>query len=263
MTTVSRVVEDQDGKGYGAKIWVPCMPPASWSALQAWHGPAEYKRTLSSYAHAAPLICIARDTAEGVVEEGEDSCGRRNLRIKYAAAAEDRVHLQVALERAARILIAAGAREIHVAHQGVLPLRLTSQPASAEAYAELEQWLQRFHSAGMPVSSVSMGSAHQMGTCRMAACPRFGAAKPTGELWEAPGLFVADTSTFPTASGVNPMYTCASIAYLVSQQVKLNLETVHSDVLETTSSSSVESCSTQSRAPRLQRLRRRLSSSWK
>merc|ERR1719161_1739481 len=77
----------------------------------------------------------------------------------------------------------------------------------------------------MPMNSVAMGSAHQMGTVRMAASPSLGAAKPSGELWEAPGLFVADTSTFPTASGVNPMYTCASIAYIVAQQVKLHLQT--------------------------------------
>merc|ERR1712232_1254770 len=108
---------------------------------------------------------------------------------------------------------------MHVKHQGEGPLRLCSEPGSVGATAELEEWLHSFYSARMPVSSVSMGSAHQMSTCRMASTPALGAAKPTGELWEAPGLFVADTSTFPTASGVNPMYTCAAVAHVVAQQV--------------------------------------------
>merc|ERR1712232_1546719 len=113
---------------------------------------------------------------------------------------------------------------MHVKHQGEGPLRLCSEPGSVGATAELEEWLHSFYSARMPVSSVSMGSAHQMSTCRMASTPALGAARPTGELWEAPGLFVADTSTFPTASGVNPMYTCAAIAYIVAQNVRRNLE---------------------------------------
>merc|ERR1712060_449660 len=60
-------------------------------------------------------------------------------------------------------------------------------------------------------------------TCRMAVDPKLGAVKPSGETWEVAGLFVADTSTFPTASGVNPMWTCAAIAYHVAQQVKKHL----------------------------------------
>jgi choline dehydrogenase-like flavoprotein len=220
MTTVSRVVENQDGHGYGAKIWVPCMPPATWSSLLPWHGAKEYKHALSSYDHAAPLVCIVRDTTGGTVDLNEEG----KLRIKYSVSKLDRKHLQEAFEKAARILVAAGAREVHVLHQGILPLVLQSQPGSIRAQAELESWFQSLRTTGMPVSTVSLGSAHQMGSCRMAASPKLGAAKPSGEMWEVPGLFVADTSTFPTASGVNPMYTCASVAYLVSQHVKRHLE---------------------------------------
>merc|ERR1711972_408905 len=91
--------------------------------------------------------------------------------------------------------------------------------------SDLESWLSRLRAAGMPELGVALGSAHQMGTCRMAATPKLGAAKPTGETWEVPGLFVADTSSFPTASGVNPMWTCAAIAHRVAQEVKEHLAT--------------------------------------
>jgi choline dehydrogenase-like flavoprotein len=250
MTTVSRVVENQDGHGYGAKIWVPCMPPATWATLLPWHGAKEYKHALSSYGHASPLVCITRDTTEGTVDLNKEG----KLRIKYSASKLDRKHLLEAIEKAARILVAAGAREVHVLHQGVLPLVLQSQPGSIGAQAELEGWLQSLRTTGMPASTISLGSAHQMGSCRMAASPALGAAKPSGEMWEVPGLFVADTSTFPTASGVNPMYTCASIAYLVSQQVKRHLE----EASQTNHLASSFPCSNTERAHRMGNLSRLL-----
>merc|ERR1719277_2089832 len=216
MTTVSRVVEDQDGHGYGAKIWVPNLHPATWATLSPWHGPQEFKQALASYAHAAPLISLVRDQGEGKVWENSN----QRIKVSYSMQQADKLHLQNALDHAARILVAAGAREVHSAHTGVKPLRLSE----GDVGAQLEAWLAELRAEGMQDLAVNLGSAHQMGTCRMAASPKLGAAKPSGETWEVPGLFVADTSTFPTASGVNPMWTCAAIAHHTAQHVKRHLE---------------------------------------
>merc|ERR1711972_435215 len=144
--------------------------------------------------------------------------------LSYTLKATDKKHLQSAVEHAARILVAAGAREVHSAHNVVEPLCVGGAEGDAEQQRpELEAWLARLRSAGMPELGVALGSAHQMSTCRMAADPRVGAVKPSGETWEVAGLFVADTSTFPTASGVNPMWTCAALAHRVAQQVKQHL----------------------------------------
>merc|ERR1712060_540154 len=105
------------------------------------------------------------------------------------------------------------------------PLRLEeTQGNTSDKRPELENWLARLRTAGLPELGVALGSAHQMSTCRMAADPKLGAVQPSGETWEVPGLFVADTSAFPTASGVNPMWTCAALAHHVSQQVKRRLQ---------------------------------------
>merc|ERR1712050_430067 len=157
---------------------------------------------------------------EGKVWEDAD----RRVRVSYSMQQADKKHLLRAGEHAARILVAAGAREVHSAHDSIEPLKLSSGATSQERERELEAWVKRLHVAGMPQTSVALGSAHQMGTCRMAASAKQGAVKPSGETWEVPGLFVADTSAFPTASGVNPMWTCAALAHHVAQQVKCRLQ---------------------------------------
>jgi len=220
MTTVSRVVEDIDGRGYGAKIWVPNYHPLTWAALLPWHGPQEFKQAFAGFGHAAPLISLVRDQSEGKVWEGSD----HRAHVSYTMGNVDKAHLQSAVEHAARILAAAGAHEIHSAHNAVEPLSLSGAgDDNCRKQSDLESWLSRLRATVMPELGVALGSAHQMGTCRMAATPKLGAAKPTGETWEVPGLFVADTSSFPTASGVNPMWTCAAMAHRVAQSVKQHM----------------------------------------
>ncbi len=51
----------------------------------------------------------------------------------------------------------------------------------------------------------------------MGSNPRTSVIKPTGETWEVKDLFVADASSFPTASGVNPMLTTYSMAHSIAQ----------------------------------------------
>lgn len=50
--------------------------------------------------------------------------------------------------------------------------------------------------------------------------PKNSVVKPTGESWDVKGLYVADASTFPTASGVNPMLTTYAMAYSIAQFMK-------------------------------------------
>ena len=46
-----------------------------------------------------------------------------------------------------------------------------------------------------------MFSLHQMGSCRMGRSVTDSVADGEGECWEVSGLYVADASAFPTASG--------------------------------------------------------------
>ncbi|MCI35590.1 long-chain-alcohol oxidase FAO1-like, partial [Trifolium medium] len=105
-------------------------------------------------------------------------CGevRSEGRIKYELDEFDKENMKHGLQRALRILIAAGAVEV-------------GGPMSHEELWSL------------------YSTAHQMGSCRIGMTEKEGAVDENGQSWEAEGLFVCDASLLPTAIGVNPMIT--------------------------------------------------------
>jgi choline dehydrogenase-like flavoprotein len=52
-----------------------------------------------------------------------------------------------------------------------------------------------------------------MGSCRIGTDPAAAAVAPDHATHEVEGLYVADASLFPTASGVNPMLSVMALAH--------------------------------------------------
>ena len=84
----------------------------------------------------------------------------------------------------------------------------------------LERFLGEIARRGIAPNRLPLFSAHQMGTCRLGAAPATSVADPYGQVHGIKGLFVADASGFPSASGVNPMLTVMALAYRVAQRIK-------------------------------------------
>jgi choline dehydrogenase-like flavoprotein len=112
-----------------------------------------------------------------------------------------------ALRKAALAMAAAGARDIFTLHAR----------------------MQRYD-GGFPPDAFRFGagrgglySFHLMGSARMGRSPETSAADAAGETWEVKNLVVADGSTFPTASGVNPMITIQAIAHLNARKLAARL----------------------------------------
>jgi choline dehydrogenase-like flavoprotein len=62
-----------------------------------------------------------------------------------------------------------------------------------------------------------------MGTCRMGSRPADGVVNTYGAVHGLRGLYVCDTSLFPTASGVNPMLTVLGLAHwMISRALAAN-----------------------------------------
>ncbi|KAL3619115.1 Long-chain-alcohol oxidase fao4a [Castilleja foliolosa] len=158
------------------------------------------------FSRTAHVFALARDKGSGEV------VSETNLR--YSLGDGDRENLRRGVERVLRILAGAGAEEIGTHHREGRVLNV--KRASEE---EFERFVREESSRPLRNLSSPICSAHQMGSCRMGVGPEGSAVDPRGETWEVEGLFVADSSVFPTALGVNPMVTVMAIAYCTAQSI--------------------------------------------
>ncbi|CAL0313069.1 unnamed protein product [Lupinus luteus] len=206
MTAMSTVVAEFDKSGYGAVIQTPALHPGMFSVLMPWTSGADIKDRMRKYSRTAHVFALARDQGSGIVNSPNS--------ISYQMKDADKENLKKGIEKVLRILAAAGAEEIGTHHNK--GSRLNVKQVS---YNEFEKFVQEESSRPLTDLSTPLCSAHQMGSCRMGTNPNESVVNQMGETWEVEGLFVADTSVFPTALGVNPMVTVQAIAYCTAQSV--------------------------------------------
>ncbi|KAK3239973.1 hypothetical protein CYMTET_50135 [Cymbomonas tetramitiformis] len=219
MTMVSKAVQNQDGKGYGALIEVPSAHLAFLSMIKPLRGAAEARRDLLEAKRTVPLIVLTRDRGAGTVHV--DKAGR--ARIDYDLHQDDSKHMLQGMEAAIKILIAAGATKVGTSQAGMEEYHPTSQGIADASFWGAGGWLEKMHRYGTLKYGCPLFSAHQMGTCRMGKSATSSATNGEGEAWELRNLFVADASLFPTPSGTNPMVTCAALSHGIAQHVKARL----------------------------------------
>jgi len=82
---------------------------------------------------------------------------------------------------------------------------------------DLDAWVDELDQIHIGAGGLFMGSAHQMGSARMGTDPSTSVAQPTGELHDVAGVWIGDTSAFPTPSGANPMLTCMALAHRTAE----------------------------------------------
>ncbi|KAI3439742.1 Long-chain-alcohol oxidase [Psidium guajava] len=206
MTAMSTVVGNFDKSGYGAVIQTPALHPGMFSALMPWTSGLDMKERMTRFSRTAHLFALARDKGSGTIASPNF--------LSYKMEDADEQNLQKGLEKVLRILAAAGAEEIGTHHRGGKTLNV-----KRVSYHEFERFVKEESARPIKGLSTPICSAHQMGSCRMGPDPRSSAVNPMGETWEVEGLYVADTSVFPTALGVNPMVTVQAIAYCTAQSV--------------------------------------------
>ncbi len=64
------------------------------------------------------------------------------------------------------------------------------------------------------------GHAHQMGTTRMAADPRFGVVDPQCRVHGVANLYMAGSSVFPTGAGINPTFTIVMMSLRLARHLR-------------------------------------------
>ncbi|XP_071700415.1 long-chain-alcohol oxidase FAO4A [Rutidosis leptorrhynchoides] len=206
MTAMSSVVEDFNESGYGVIIQTPALHPGMFSTVMPWVSAIDFKNRMTKFSRTAHVFALARDKGSGEI--------RPKTSISYNMDKLDEKNLNKGLEKCLRILAAAGAEEIGTHSNKGRTLNVKNA-----SFDEFECFVKEESSKGLSDLSTLICSAHQMGSCRMGVEMGGSAVNPNGETWEVEGLFVADTSVFPTALGVNPMVTVQSIAYCTAQAV--------------------------------------------
>ena len=183
-----------------------------------WDGAADHAAWLRAAHELAPLVAVTRDGGEGRVSL--TPAGR--VRIDYELDAVGVATLRHALGSMARIARAAGAAEIVAAATPLVRHAVDGRPDEEQRFSDFLEDLARLD---LRPNRGAVFSAHQMGTVRMGTSPAGHAADERGRIRGADGsiiggLYVADTSTFPTGLGVNPMLTVMTMARRVARTVR-------------------------------------------
>ena len=187
---------------FGVKYETTSLQPVIAAAVLPWREPQQYRSLLKKLSHVSAIGVLVRDRDGGRVTIDRDG----HPVSHYALSRFDREHLRSGFIGAARILEAAGAHLVFSPHAKWCAY----EPGRS---GSLDTFAQAMDSAGWDSGRVALFSFHLQGTARLGGSPQSSATNPEGQIWETRNLYVMDSSSFPTASGVNPMVSIEAVAH--------------------------------------------------
>jgi long-chain-alcohol oxidase len=191
---------------------VPLHPGMAAVALP-WQSAAAHRALMQRSANLSLVGVLCRDTGAGRVRIDRDGSPRVRWRLNTA----DEARMAAGLAAAGEVLAAAGASEVFSIHRQ----RFAFRPGAPDAH---RAWAEATRRAGFGGGRATLASYHQMGSCRMGSDPATSAVGPDHRTHEVDGLYVADASLFPTASGVNPMLSVMALAHRAAARVAAALD---------------------------------------
>lgn len=197
-------------RGYGFKFETAPIHPSLAALAAPWAGRAAFADLMRQLPRLALVGILLRDRHGGRVTVDRDG----KPVIRYRLSRYDAGHLRRAVAAAGELLEAAGAREICTPQAGWVAYR------AAGGRAARERWLGEVEAAGFGPNQFTLVTFHQMASCRMGANRATSVVNAEHEVWDVPGLYVADASVFPTSSGVNPMLTIMGMAHRAASLLK-------------------------------------------
>ena len=196
---------DLDGKHFGPKIESAPLHPALLALVTPWREPDHYGKLMRELPKLSLTGILLRDSGAGRVTVREGTA-----RVDYRLSRQDLTHMRKGIEAGARILEAAGAREIFTSQAAYVAYR-PGQSGGIEAFMD------EVDRHGYGPGQIGYVSFHQMGSCRMGNDSQTSVIGADHQAHAVNGLFVADGSAFPSASGVNPMITIMAMAHRASR----------------------------------------------
>jgi choline dehydrogenase-like flavoprotein len=160
----------------------------------------ELMRRMGSFANLAVWAIVLRAEAEGKVTRGWD--GRDKVTFSLTRADLERSRKGVAL--LARMMFRAGAREVWPGIFGIPTVLKSIDDVRHVDEAPLES------------RAYSFITTHLFGAARMGTDARASVVGPDFQCHDARGLYVVDSSVFPTNLGVNPQHSIMAMSRLAS-----------------------------------------------
>lgn len=177
------------------------LPPELFFAALPGVGTG-WRRAIAESRRAALWAVALRAYGEGDVRET-----RSGASIRFALDARDIENLRRALRFTGECLFDAGAREVVSGVHG-LPERVASRDE-----------LRAFDRAPLDPAAYTFSMSHMFGTARMSLRPADGVVGPDFAVHGRRGLYVVDSSVFPTNLGVNPQLTIMAVAMHAAERV--------------------------------------------
>ena len=175
-------------------------PPEACLLAAGFIGP-RWQEGLALLPNLCGMLAMVSDKGTGRVRAFSD--GRANLTYNFAD--EDIERIKRGLVEVARVLQAGGAGRLYVPIHGVPPVDTPEQLEAALASRD--------------ITDFTLYAAHPMSSCRMHTDPALGVVGPDGQAHNLPGLFISDTSVFPTSLGVNPQLTTMAMGTFLGRKM--------------------------------------------
>lgn len=188
--------------GRGGYLVIPSA--SNWPGMTAAVVPglgAAHRSAMLDYPRMSSAAVLLHDETEGRVTTGGDG---RPL-AHYWPDREDLAELRRGVEAVAQMQLAAGAERVILPYADAPVVR-----TDAEVRIALDAVRAVPH-------RFSLNAVHPQGSCPFGREPDRSVVSPTGELWGEPGVFICDTSIFPTSVGVPPQVTTMALAGFVAE----------------------------------------------
>jgi len=163
----------------------------------------ELMRNFGVFSNLAVWAVVVRAEAEGTVRPG---WGGRD-KVKLSLTQPDIQRFRKGTAMLARMMFEAGAREVWPGIYG-----LPSVIRSIDEVRLIDE-------ASLDSRFWSFITTHLFGAARMGVDPRTSVVGPDFQTHEAKGLYVVDSSVFPTNLGVNPQHSIMGMSRLAATRI--------------------------------------------
>ena len=206
----SRIINEFAARddGYGFLIESVQYGPGYFAGSLPWQSGRQHKVLMSGLGRTSTLIGLVRDRGHGRVTIADAGESVVTYPLDEPATVQ---RLSEALAAATRVHVAAGAR-------GAVDLTPAKQRVWRRGQ-DLDRFLAGADAVPYRLPYRVIGSAHQMGSARMGTDPATSVADPEGRLHDTAGVWIGDTSAFPTPTGSNPMLTCMALAHRTAHAI--------------------------------------------